>query len=340
LAICWITDYFTSRERKPVQQIAQASKTGAGTNIITGLAMGMLSTLPSVIIICIAIFVSYYFAGVYGISIAATGMLALSGIIIAIDSYGPITDNAGGIAEMSGLPAKVRKVTDALDAVGNTTKAVTKGFAIGSAALAALSIFDAFAEAAGISSFDLLNSQVLVGLFIGGALPFLFSSFCLSAVGRAAFSIIEEVRRQFKEIKGLLQGKAKPDYARCVDISTRAALKELILPGILAILSPLIVGFILGPEALGGLLGGAIITGLLLALFLANAGAAWDNAKKYIEAGVLGGKGSEAHKAAVIGDTVGDPCKDTAGPSLNPLIKVINMISLLFASLIAIYALL
>jgi len=340
LAICWITDYFTSRERKPVQQIAQASKTGAGTNIITGLAMGMLSTLPSVIVICIAIFVSYYFAGVYGISIAATGMLALSGIIIAIDSYGPITDNAGGIAEMSGLPAKVRKVTDALDAVGNTTKAVTKGFAIGSAALAALSIFDAFAEAAGISSFDLLNSQVLVGLFIGGALPFLFSSFCLSAVGRAAFSIIEEVRRQFKEIKGLLQGKAKPDYARCVDISTRAALKELILPGILAILSPLIVGFILGPEALGGLLGGAIITGLLLALFLANAGAAWDNAKKYIEAGVLGGKGSEAHKAAVIGDTVGDPCKDTAGPSLNPLIKVINMISLLFASLIAIYALL
>ncbi len=339
IVISWVTDYYTSREKNPVRQIALASKTGAGTNIITGLAVGMLSTLPSIIIICAAIFISYYFAGVYGISIAATGMLALSGIIVSIDSYGPITDNAGGIAEMSGLPKKVRKVTDALDAVGNTTKAVTKGFAIGSAALAALSVFSVFAETAGVSSFDLMQPSVLVGLFLGGALPFLFSSFCLSAVGRAAFSIIEEVRRQFKKIKGLLEGKARPEYARCVDISTKAALKELILPGILAIVSPLIVGFILGPEALGGLLAGAIITGLLLALFLANAGAAWDNAKKYIEAGVLGGKGSEAHKAAVIGDTVGDPCKDTAGPSLNPLIKVINMISLLFAGLIAVYSL-
>jgi K(+)-stimulated pyrophosphate-energized sodium pump len=328
-----ITEYYTSKERRPVQEVAEAAKTGAGTNIISGLALGLQSTALPILLIATAILVSYSLSGVYGIAIAALGMLSVTGIILAVDAYGPITDNAGGIAEMAGLPKDIRKVTDALDAVGNTTKAVTKGFAIGSAALAALSLFAAYADATNLISIDLLNSKVVVGLFIGAALPFLFSSFLMKAVGRAAFQIVEEVRRQFKSIRGLMEGKAKPDYKRCVDITTKAALKEFMIPGFIAILAPIIVGFVLGPLALGGLLAGSIVTGLLMGLFLANSGAAWDNAKKYIEDGNFGGKGSDAHKAAVIGDTVGDPCKDTAGPSLNPLIKVLNMIALLFASL-------
>lgn len=335
-----ITEYYTSRERKPVREIAEAAKTGAGTNIIAGLAVGLQSTILPVLAISASILLAYYFAGVYGIAIAALGMLSITGIILSVDAYGPITDNAGGIAEMSGLPNKVRKVTDALDAVGNTTKAVTKGFAIGSAALAALSLFVAFAEASGLQVIDILNTKVVVGLFIGAALPFLFSSFLMKAVGRAAFQIVEEVRRQFRTIKGLMQGKAKPDYKKCVDITTKAALKEFIVPGIIAIVSPIAVGFVLGPLALAGLLAGSIVTGLMLALFLANAGAAWDNAKKFIEAGNFGGKGSDTHKAAVVGDTVGDPCKDAAGPALNPLIKVLNMIALLFAALFVTYSLL
>ena len=330
-----ITEYYTARDRRPVIEVAEASKTGAGTNIITGMAVGLQSTILPVLVIALAILLSFKFAGVYGIGLAALGMLSVTGIILAVDAFGPITDNAGGIAEMAGLPKNVRRVTDALDAVGNTTKAVTKGFAIGSAGLAALSLFVAFSEAANLQLVDLslLNPAVVIGLFIGAALPFLFSSFLMKAVGRAAFQIVEEVRRQFKSIKGLMQGKAKPDYKKCVDITTRAALREFIIPGILAISAPILVGFILGPAALGGLLAGSIVTGLLMALFLANSGAAWDNAKKYIEDGKFGGKGSDAHKAAVIGDTVGDPAKDTAGPSLNPLIKVLNMIALLFASL-------
>lgn len=337
--ISLITEYYTSRERKPVQEIAQASTTGAGTNIITGLALGLRSTLLPVLVICIAIFAAYCFAGAYGIAIAALAMLSLTGIIVSLDTYGPITDNAGGIAEMAGLPKRTRRVTDALDAVGNTTKAVTKGFAIGSAALAALSLFVAYAETTNLSAINILNSSVVIGLFVGAALPFLFSAFCLKAVGKAAFQVVEEVRRQFRTLP-IMKGGAKPNYARCVDITTRAALKGFIVPGVLAVLAPLVVGFLLGPEALGGLLAGVIVTGFPLAVMMAIAGGAWDNAKKYIEDGHLGGKGSEAHKASVVGDTVGDPYKDTAAVSLNPLIKVINMIALLFAALIATYALL
>lgn len=340
VVIGFITEKFTARDSKVVKDIAQASTTGAGTNIIAGIAAGMKSTFPTVLLIIGAILAAYYFAGVYGIAIAALGMLSVTGIIVAVDSFGPITDNAGGIAEMSGLPEKIRKITDALDAVGNTTKAVTKGFAIGSAALAALSLFVAYAEATHLTSIDVLKPSVVVGLFIGGGLTFLFSSFLMGAVGRAAFSVVEEVRRQWRTIKGIMQGKAKPNYAKVVDITTQAALKEFVAPGIIAVASPIVVGFVLGAEALGGMLAGAIVTGLLVAIFLANAGAAWDNAKKYIEAGNLGGKGSDAHKAAVVGDTVGDPAKDTVGPSLNPLIKVLNMISLLFATLIVTYAIL
>lgn len=328
-----ITEYYTARDRKPVKEIAEAAKTGAGTNIITGLAVGLQSTILPVLVICLAILVSYYFAGVYGIAIAALGMLSVTGIILSIDAYGPITDNAGGIAEMSGLPKRVRRITDALDAVGNTTKAVTKGFAIGSAALAALSLFVAYAEATGLHSIDVLKVSVVVGLFVGGALTFLFSSFLMKAVGRAAFLIIEEVRIQFRTMP-IMKGKARPDYAKCVDITTKAALKSFIIPGILAVFVPLIVGFLLGPEALGGLLAGAIVAGLLLAIMMTSSGAAWDNAKKFIELGNFGGRGSETHKSAVIGDTVGDVTKDTCGPAINPLIKVINMIALLFASLI------
>lgn len=337
-----ITEYYTARDKKPVKEIAEAARTGAGTNIITGMAFGLQSTFLPVLVISAAILLAYYFAGVYGIAIAALGMLSITGIILSVDAYGPITDNAGGIAEMAGLPNKVRKVTDALDAVGNTTKAVTKGFAIGSAALAALSLFVAFVQATGlqVTEFNILNSKLVVGLFLGAALPFLFSSFLMKAVGKAAFQVVEEVRRQFKTIKGLMQGKAKPDYSKAVDITTKAALRGFIIPGIIAIVSPIIVGFALGPLALGGMLAGSIVTGLLMALFLANSGAAWDNAKKFIEEGNFGGKGSDAHKAAVVGDTVGDPCKDTAGPAINPLIKVINMLALLFASLIIMYSLL
>jgi len=339
LLISYITEFYTARDRKAVREVAEAAKTGAGTNIIAGLALGMRSTYPTALLIVAAILASYYFAGVYGIAIAALGMLSVTGMIVAVDSYGPITDNAGGIAEMSKLPPKVRKITDALDAVGNTTKAVTKGFAIGSAALAALSLFAAYAEATNLQVIDVLKVNVVVGTFIGGMVPFLFSSFLMRAVGKAAFSIVEEVRRQFKTIKGLMQGKAKPDYAKCVDITTRAALKEFIVPGAIAVVAPIAVGLIFGAEALGGMLAGSIITGFLLAISQANAGAAWDNAKKYIEAGNLGGKGSDAHKAAVVGDTVGDPYKDTSSVSMNPLIKVLNMVSLLAAGLIITFSL-
>ncbi|MFA6049224.1 MAG: sodium-translocating pyrophosphatase [Candidatus Micrarchaeia archaeon] len=333
LVVGYVTDYYTARDKAPVMEIAKASTTGAGTNLISGMAVGLKSTIIPVLAIVAAILVSYYFGdnGVFGVAIAAAAMLSMTGIIVAVDSYGPITDNAGGIAEMAGLDPKVRKITDALDAVGNTTKATTKGFAIASAALSALVLFQAYADAVGFKVINVLDPMVVVGLFIGGALPFLFSSYLMRAVGIAAFKIVEEVRRQFREIKGIMSGKARPDYARCVDISTMAALKELVVPGVLSVFAPLLVGLLLGKLALAGLLVGAIVSGLLLALFMANTGAAWDNAKKYIEIGNYGGKGSDAHKAAVVGDTVGDPFKDTAGPALNSLIKVLNTISLLAA---------
>ncbi len=333
--IAMITEYYTGRGRKPVREIAEASKTGSGTNIISGLATGFASTLLPVIVIVAAIFVSFYFGGFYGIAIAAMAMLSMTGIIVSVDSYGPITDNAGGIAEMAGMPQRVRDITDPLDSIGNTTKAVTKGVAIGSAALAALSLFAAFAAETGLKTINILEPRVVIGLFIGGMLPFIFSALTMKAVGKAAFGIVNEVRRQFKQIKGIMSGKAKPDYGRCVGIVTAAAQKQLIIPSLIAIIAPLAVGFVLGPAALGGLLAGAIVTGLLLAITMTTGGAAWDNAKKYIEEGNLGGKGSDAHKAAVVGDTVGDPFKDTSGPALNPLIKVLNTVALLFATMIA-----
>lgn len=334
-AIGKITEYYTSENYNPVKGIAKSSQTGSATNIIAGLGVGMLSTMLPVIVVVVAILLAYNFAGLYGIALAAVGMLSTTGMVVAVDAYGPIADNAGGIAEMSHLDPKVRKITDGLDAVGNTTAAIGKGFAIGSAALTALALFSSYTQAANIPSIDIMNPKVVVGLFIGGMLPFLFSALTMNAVGRAASDMIEEVRRQFREIPGLMEGKAKPEYAKCVSISTGAALREMIVPGLLAVIVPIFVGIMpgLGKEALGGVLAGALVTGFLLAIMMANAGGAWDNAKKYIEGGKYGGKGSEAHAAAVTGDTVGDPFKDTSGPSINILIKLMTIVSLVFAPL-------
>ena len=334
LVIGFMTEIYTSEDYKSVKRIAEQSETGSATTIISGVAVGMMSTWVPIVLICIGIFISYRVTNsLYGIALAAVGMLSTTGITVAVDAYGPIADNSGGIAEMSGLDPHVREITDKLDAVGNTTAAIGKGFAIGSAALTALALFVSYSEEVKLAAIDLLTPHVVVGLLIGGMLPFAFSAMTMDSVSKAAYKMIEEVRRQFHEIPGILEGTGRPDYASCVSISTRSALHEMIAPGLMAVLVPLVVGILLGPAALGGLLAGSLVTGVLLAIFMSNAGGAWDNAKKYIEGGHNGGKGSSAHKAAVVGDTVGDPFKDTSGPSLNILIKLMTVVSLVFAPL-------